>query len=335
MARGPRCVQLAVVPDDLHTLVHSARRRMCLAAVARMLSWRVASVLAVALSLAAVSRWTSVTPWPLIYVIATVCLISLILQLRQLPGRLAAAMELDRQYASAELLSSAITITPDSRNDVEVAVLCDARERTHEIELSRFDSGRTGLRWWVFSLVVTGLIPALYVAPEMHEGRQVVSLSRAEPGPTAALHAAPPLQLSSMSTAANSPAGLRPGTSASSTASDTTSATGSTSSRDGQSADGISSGAGLATGAFAPAPETPQTQQSAAASDRPASAGATVGRSTQQLSADDDATGAVTSSRVAASAEQGNTRPPPAQDEIDAPPLPPRYRAVVRSYFSR
>ena len=86
-----------------------------------------------------------------------------LLQLRRLPGTLIAAMEVDRQSGSADLLSTATTIGSPVPTIVEQAIIYRARQRASDIDLSRFVAGHYGIYWWVAVLVLAGLVPVFRV----------------------------------------------------------------------------------------------------------------------------------------------------------------------------
>lgn len=150
---------------NMHTrlshLVRSFRRRMALAALSRELAWRAAGAVG-AIGIAMLSgQWAGVALWPWTMLAAGIFVtLDPILRVR-LPTMMAAALELDRQCRSHELISSALAMGRPG-DEFADAVAAIAQEAAGRIDVGRLDAGGTGTRAWIASLVLLGLLPMVY-----------------------------------------------------------------------------------------------------------------------------------------------------------------------------
>lgn len=327
--------------DPLAKLIRRARSKLWLAAIIRLIGARLAILSAVALMLAVLSRWVPLIPLPILYVTAAILLLSLLLQLRRLPGTLIAAMEVDRQSGSADLLSTATTIGSPVPTIVEQAIISRARQRASDIDLSRFVAGHYGIYWWVAVLVLAGLVPVFRVPA--HPVTDVPHFARpllAPPMPRREITARPPTH--DVNSASARGALSQRDTEAAISDNSSDSSAGKTSSPGGSRGqlDSNTAGGGISTGqsrvaeagpAPLPSPNSPARQP--ADNSSPA-----VGTSDTN-SAGEYSRGTVSREAPPQSPEVVDGGRPPesphAQAPLDVSALPRSYRDVVGRYFSR
>ncbi len=143
----------------VENLARKARRRLLASYLARELAWR-ALVVLVAMAICRLLGWT----WAIPLAASVILLLHLLVRWRG-PTLLSAAIEVDRQLALKELISTAL-VSHDEEEEMARATAQRAEEVAAGIDPAVLDPGGYGLRYWIAALILLGLLPLVPQASE-------------------------------------------------------------------------------------------------------------------------------------------------------------------------